>query len=161
MESIAAGEQITGKLDSIRLIHGETRVTVSTLVKRKRTVCAWKDSHTLLCFSHSMCLTFTELAGFNFLSAATPASLQQQVHDQGVLRRCLQRSQNVARLAPYQLLPRCLRSSTLASLALALGHASPWHLTLAPHLSTSQIVQSVRTRSAKPSHARYANALRS
>jgi len=29
-----------------------------------------------------MCLTFTELAGFNFLSAATPVSLQQQVHDQ-------------------------------------------------------------------------------
>ena len=31
---------------------------------------------TLLCFSHKMCLTFTELAGFNFLSAGVPASLQ-------------------------------------------------------------------------------------
>lgn len=34
------------------------------------------ETRTLLCFSHSMCLTLTEFAGFNFLSAGAPASLE-------------------------------------------------------------------------------------
>ncbi len=40
MESTAAAERLTDKVNSIRLIHGGTRVTFLTLVKRKRTVCA-------------------------------------------------------------------------------------------------------------------------
>jgi len=127
LESIAAGEQITGKLDSIRLIHGETRVTVSTLVKRKE-----RQPHLALLLTqyvpdlHRVSRLQLFISSYACISAAT-----------GARSRCFKKVLAAkSECSPLSSVPTPTQVPPIQHSCLPCS--CPWPcLTLAPHLSTS------------------------